>query len=161
MEAFGTDHVMVLLFDELRTEPQRFVNRVCAFIGISPIDLRTVRVCARDVNADHRMPRSDALARLGSRLLEYMYRHSLYSGIALIERTALYSSLFGGGDPYPPLPLELDLRIRAGMIPEITAVEALTGFDLSPWKVSRPAGSAVAVPDVVSQPLPNPSKAIA
>lgn len=146
IDTFGRDKVLVLLYDELRADPQRFLDRVCSFIGIPPIDLKTIKIGTRDINADDRMPRSDTLARFGSRLLEFMYRRSIYRGVNLIERTALYEFFFGGGESYPSLEPALDARLRAAMLPEIAEVEALTGFDLSRWKLPRAAASASAPP---------------
>ena len=144
IDSFGRENVLVMLFDELQYDPQNFVDRVCAFIGISSIDLTRTRPGTRDINADRQMPRSDKLARAGSRLIEFMYRRSLYRGIDLVERTRLYDFFFSGGKAYPPLAPDLDARIRAKMIPEIKAVEALTGFDLSHWKGSPARSQAIA-----------------
>ena len=162
IDTFGGSNVLILLFDELRSDPQRFLDRICAFIGIPAIDLKTITIGAREINSDNRMPRSDTLARLGSRLLEGMYRRSLYRRIDLIERTALYDLFFGGGQPYPALAPDLEARVRARMLPEIAAVETLTGFDLSRWKVQRTVGPEFAPQhDAPAQPLPAGDRAIA
>lgn len=153
MDSFGRDNVLVLLFDELSSDPQRFLDRVCLFIGTPRIDLKTANIGARDLNSDRRMPRSDALARVGSRMLESMYRRSFYGGIDLIERTRLYDLFFGGGKPYPPLEPGLEARVRARMLPEISALEALTGLDFSRWKVSRAVAELAQQVDMPPQTL--------
>jgi hypothetical protein len=153
IDAFGRKSVLVVRYEQLRTDSQRFLEQICAFIGIPSIDVTTIKVGARDVNADDRMPRSDALARLGSRLLELMYRRSIYRGIQLIERTSLYEFFFSGGELYPPLAADADARIRAGMLAEIAALEQLTGFNLSAWKVPR-ALRVESASEGLAQPLP-------
>lgn len=162
IETFGRGNVLVLLFDELRSHPQRFLDRICAFIGIPRIDVKSASVGARDINSDDRLPRSDTLARVGSRLLELMYRRSFYRGINLIERTRLYDLLFGGGEPYPALAPHLETRIRTKLLDEIAAVEALTGFDLSRWRVPCAAAPEFAPQlDVAPQPLSAAGKIVA
>jgi Sulfotransferase domain len=139
IDLFGRENVRVFLFDQLRQDPQAFLGGICKFIGIPVIDVASIKLNHRDLNADSRMPRSDFVARRASRILEWMYRRSFYRGVNLIERTRLYDLFFGGGAPYPPLAPDLEDRLRARMTPEIEAVEAMTGLDLSAWKQPRRA----------------------
>ena len=57
-----------------------------------------------------------------------------YSMINALDRVGVWALCFGGGAPYPRLTAEQDARLRQRYLPEVEALEALLGCDLSRWK---------------------------
>jgi hypothetical protein len=133
-DLFGSDNVQVLLFDELQSEPQNFLDRVCDFIELPRISLDTVEIGASDVNSYKKMPRSRRLSRRVGRLMDWMHERRVYRALTLFERSGLEEFCLAGPRNFPPLSADTEMRLREQLIPELENVEKFTGFDLSPWK---------------------------
>jgi hypothetical protein len=135
-EAFGKDNVLVVLHDDLRTDPQAYLDSVCSFIGIAPIDLRNSRWANDPVNPTLRRPGSRRLARAVQNLRDYLVRrgHARLGGL-LIDGTPLWNLLHAGGKEYPRLSPETEAELRNLLRPEIEELEPLLGRDLSAWKL--------------------------
>lgn len=138
-ELFGPDHVKVLLFDDLRREPQAFLDQVCGFIGIPPIALSTQNIRASDINSDKYLPRTRRISRRVGRLIDFMHERRAYRTMNFLDHIGFFEFWLRGRRPFPPLSLETELRLRQELIPEIEAVEQLTGFDLKAWR--EPSGN--------------------
>ncbi|MGA2411994.1 MAG: sulfotransferase domain-containing protein [Candidatus Binataceae bacterium] len=139
---FGADNVLILLYDDLRADPQRYVDTLASFIGISHFDLSRSPVANTKVNHAERMPRSHRSARRARKLRDFLIRRRLHRLIRLGE--PLWQACFKGGDPYPPLDPALELRLRQHLEPEVEQLEHLLNRDLSSWKtgIAAPALNA-------------------
>lgn len=136
-EKFGADRVLVALNDDLEAAPQGYLDQVTGFIGIDRIDLAHSAVGAGKINEMNEAPRNYKLARRAREFRERLRRRKLYF---LSERCApLWNFCFGRGEKFPPLDLETEASLRRQFTPEIEALEALLGRDLSRWKTGRRA----------------------
>ncbi|HEX4209023.1 MAG TPA: sulfotransferase domain-containing protein, partial [Candidatus Binataceae bacterium] len=131
-EDFGTANVMILLYDDLRSDPQRYLDALTAFLGIVPINLARSPVTSSSVNHADRMPLSHRSARRARKLRDMLIRHRLYRLVHLGE--PLFQACFSGGSPYPALDPVLELRLRHHLEPEVSKLEQLLKRDLSAWK---------------------------
>lgn len=131
---FGTDNVKILLFDDLKNAPQLFLDQVCDFIGLPPIPLETVDIGTSDVNAYKKKPRSRRLSRRVGKLMDWMHERRFYRTMELLERSGIVNFCLEGRRPFPPISPLTESRLREQFLPEIEAVEALTGLDLKTWK---------------------------
>ncbi len=136
-DLFGRDKVKVLLFDELRKEPQKFLDQVTDFIGAQRISLDAVKIGAGDVNSYIRMPRSRRLSRRVGRLLDWMHDRRLYRVMGLVENTGLLEFCLDGRRKFPAISSSTEMKLREGFISEVEAVERLTALDLAAWKKPR------------------------
>lgn len=139
-EKFGRENFLVTLYDDLRAEPQPYLDRVCGFMGIEPIALMDGARAGGDVNAYQRSPRNRRLAQNARHVLYWLRGRQAYGTINLLERAGMWEFCFGRGDEFPPLSPEIDARMRQFFLPEIEALELLINRDLSAWK-STPACS--------------------
>ena len=135
---FGSANVMVLLYYDFRADPQRYVDTLAAFLGISHFDLSQSPVANSKVNHAERMPWSHRSARRARKLRDFLIRRRLYRLVRLGE--PIWQACFNGGDPYPPLDPALERRLRRHFQPEVERVERLLNRDLSFWKLR--AGAA-------------------
>jgi hypothetical protein len=138
-DSFGRENVLVTLYDELRAEPQAYLNRVCDFIGIERIALAPRSDLGADVNAFAHAPRSGKLAHRATTMMYWLKGHQAYRTIDLLDRAGVWEFCHGGGELFPRLTPEQDERLRARFLPEVEALEALLKIDLSAWK--KPRGS--------------------
>jgi Sulfotransferase domain len=137
---FGTANVMILLYDDLRADPQRYLNTLTGFLGITSIDLAQSPVTSNTVNHADRMPYSHRSARRARKLRDFLIRRRLYPLVRLGE--PLFQAFFNGGAPYPSLDPALELRLRLHLEPEVIRLEQLLRRDLSSWKPNPGQSSA-------------------
>lgn len=133
---FGADQVKVLLFDDLRRNPQSFLDAVCEFIGVPPIALKAGKIRTSDINSDKYLPRSRRISRRIGRMMDFMHENRAYRTMNFLDRIGFFEMWLTGRKPFPPLSAALQARLRKDLLSEIEAVEALTGFDLKAWKQS-------------------------
>jgi hypothetical protein len=136
-EKFGRENVLVTLYDELRTEPQKYLNRVTEFIGVDRIALSEKPQISDDVNAFVRAPKNRRLARKATRFMFWLQGHQAYGVINLFDRAGVWEFCAGRGKPFPRLTAEEDARLREHFGPEVDALEELLKVDLSVWKKPR------------------------
>jgi hypothetical protein len=133
-DSFGRENVLVLLYDELKTDPQEFLNRVAQFIGIGPISFATVPGASDRVNGIYQMPRSQYLALLARMVRDRLEQRGAFRVIRILARPRLRSILFGGGRKFPPLGVETEAKLRREFKAEIEKLEELLGYSLPRWR---------------------------
>jgi hypothetical protein len=138
-DAFGRDKFLITMYDELRSEPQKYLNRVTDFIGIEKIALSQLPQIADDVHSFKRAPKNRRLARRAQRARFWLKGHQAYNVYNLLERWGVWRFCGGRGEAYQPLTAEQDARLRARYLPEVEALEQLLEIDLSAWKMPRTA----------------------
>src|ERR1700722_14308724 len=136
-DTFGRDNVLVTMYDELRDEPQTYLNRVCDFIGIQRVVLSPRPDLSGDVNSFARAPKNRRLASNASELRHWLRGHQAYRLFNLLERYGVWEYCGGRGELYPRLTPEQEERLRERYLPEVEALEELLAIDLSAWKLPR------------------------
>lgn len=134
---FGVERVLVCIYDDLEADPQAYLDRICAFIGIAPIKLGESTAPTERVNAVTHAPRSRRLAQNARNARDWMRTHRWHRTLGALERGGVWRFCFGGGEAFPPLDPETEGRMREHFRPEVEALERMTGRDLSAWKDSR------------------------
>lgn len=134
---FGTDRVLVMLYDDLERDPQAYLDRVCAFIGLAPIPVRGTALAAGRINAVTRAPRNRKLAQNARNARDWMRLHRWTRAIRLLDSLGVWRFAFGGGRPFGEIDPAIDARLRERFRPEVEALEAIIGRDLSAWKRPR------------------------
>lgn len=133
-ELFGRDNVQVMLFDELRNTPQQFLDQVCDFIKLPRIALENVNVSTADINSLKFKPRGRRLSRRIGRVMDWMHERRVYRTMDLLERWGVVNFLLEGRRAFPPISPLTEARLRQQFLPELEAVEKLTGSNLEAWK---------------------------
>jgi hypothetical protein len=135
-QSFGRDNVLICLYDDLEHDPQGYLNEVCDFIGIPRFSLALSAASAR-LNSFPTAPRNRRLAQNARHMRDRLRNRRAYWLDRLLERTGVWSFCFNGGETFPPLDPELEIRLKQRFLTEVEALEHLIGRDLSTWKVSR------------------------
>jgi hypothetical protein len=136
-DTFGRENVLVTMYDELRTQPQSYLNRVTDFMGIERIALAARPQIRDDVHSFARAPRNRKIARRARKVMYWMQSRQAYGAINLLERAGVWNFLYSGGEPFGRLTEEQVERMRERSLPEVEALEELLGMDLSAWKKTR------------------------
>jgi Sulfotransferase domain len=138
-DIFGRENVLVTLYDELRKQPQSYLDRVTDFTGVERISLSAKPEIESDVHSFARAPKSAKLARNARRLMYWLQGHQAYAVSDLFERAGIWDFCYGRGELYPRLTPEQEARLRERFLPEVEALEELLRIDLSAWKKARAA----------------------
>jgi len=136
---FGRSNVMVLLYQDLKADPQDYIRRICSFIGVS-----TPVLTAQELGSIHgtekmTKPRSYVLTKSALGALRWMRIHGIVRAVpeSLRKNPKLRRFLLGGGLDFPPLNPKTARELRRASENEVSELEALIGQDLSLWKDPR------------------------
>ncbi|OQX54882.1 MAG: hypothetical protein B5M53_05305 [Candidatus Cloacimonas sp. 4484_209] len=133
-EIFGANNVLVLIQDDLKANPQQFIDQFCRFIGVSELKLQELQYApiGREI-----LSRSYYLARAGRLMAGWLRARRLHRVVNFGTKIGLRWLCLEGGKGVPKLSPEVEARLRIYFEPEIERLEVLLGRDLSQWKNSR------------------------
>jgi hypothetical protein len=131
-DAFGRDNVLVLIHEDSYRDRQGYLDAVCSFIGIPPIQADAIPWIGEPVNTVERAPKNRKLARRAMWLRSRVADRAMYRTNELL--TPLFDYCMGRGPEFPPLDPDLKSRVRAHLRPEVEQLEDLIQHDLSEWK---------------------------
>jgi len=133
-ELLRRDRMAVFFYDDLEADPRAFADAVCRFIGVPPLVLTPEISHFLDRNEVKYGSRSRVLAYNARRLRYWLQGHHAHWVAELLRRAGLWRFCAGRGPEFAALPPHLEARLRERFLPEVEAVEKLTGRDLSAWK---------------------------
>jgi hypothetical protein len=131
---FGKDRVLTLLHDDLIADPNEYLDRICAFVGIEPFALDTAQARER-INMVERAPRNWRMARRARKIRDRMIRRRWYRLLSASQ--PVWDFCAGRGALFGPLDPDLETQLRQQLRTEIEELEALLQCDLSRWKEPR------------------------
>jgi hypothetical protein len=137
-QTFGPDQVVGTLYDDLRDQPQNYVDRVADIVGMPRFDLTALETMQVHSSKRMTLPRSYPLTRSATLTAEWCKARRLHSIIRLFKSSPLKKLFLGGGPPFEILPANLAIRLYQRFTPEVEELEAVLGRDLSRWKSSGP-----------------------
>ncbi len=143
-DLFGRENVLITMYDELRTQPQSYLDRVTDFMGIERIALSARPEIGDDIHSFARAPRSVRLARNARRFMYWLQGHQAYGVSNLLDRVGVWDFCYGGGEPFGRLTPEQEQRLRELYLPEVEALEDLLKIDLAAWKKPQVRRATVA-----------------
>jgi hypothetical protein len=132
--ALGGDQVMATVYEDLRDDPQRFLDTVVDFIGIPRFKLTESQ--AQCVHSSEIMthPRSYHRTRRASTMADWCKARRLDKLVAAVRNSPLRKLFLGGGPSFAELPHEVVLGLNKLFRPEVEELESMLNRDLSAWK---------------------------
>jgi len=131
---FGTQNVLVVLNDDLATDPQGYLDSITDFIGIDRIVVDEAVLASSKANKIEVAPRSARLARRARQFRFWLGSRRMYRTRRFLTAAGVWRFCFGGGPQFPPLDPLVKWRLRHLLRPEIEMLEDLLHRDLSNWK---------------------------
>ena len=131
---FGADQVIATVYDDLRDEPQHYVDSLADVIGMPRFTLTTPETAHVYSSKSMTQPRSYPLTHSATLTAEWCKARRLHSIVWLVKSSPLKKLLLGGGPPFGKLPAGVALRLYERFTPEVEELEALLNRDLSAWK---------------------------
>lgn len=134
--ALGKDQVLTLVFEDLRREPQGFLDKVTNFIGVPQITL--VKRELRSVHESERLthPRSYFVTRIASGLADWFKAERMDRLVAVAKRRALLKLLLRSGSKFETMSPDLKMKIYELFRPEVEKLECMLDRDFPAWKGS-------------------------
>ena len=143
-DLFGRENVLITMYDELRAQPQSYLDRVTDFMGVERIALSEHPEIGDDVHSFARAPKSRKLARRARKMMYWLQGHQAYAAINLLERAGVWAFCYGRGEPFSRLTEDQEQHLRERYLPEVEALEELLRIDLATWKKPQARHATVA-----------------
>jgi|SRR5579875_2685518 len=142
LEAFGKQNVLAIMYDQLKTSPQQYVNSVCGFLGIESIDVKASPATHRPSlkNVATHAPRRAKLAAAANRLKLRLQMNGYRRTAKVLRKIKVWHWCTQAGDEFLPMARDLEARLRDRFRPDVEWLEELLNCDLTPWKVQSYGG---------------------
>jgi hypothetical protein len=146
VEAFGQDHVLPTLYDDLRDSPQHYVNGIADFIGIPRFCLSSADL--RSVHSSEVMthPRCYFRTRSATRLADWLKARHFGPVVTALKNSRLSKLFLGGGPSFTALSRQVAHMVQELFLREVEELETLLQRDLSAWK---PSGGDLSYPELL------------
>jgi hypothetical protein len=130
----GHEQVLPTFYDDLRDDPQTYVDSLADFIGIPRFALTKAQL--RQVHASKTMthPRNYYWTRSATAIADRFKAWRLHTAVEGIKRTHLIKLFLGGGPGFVDLSREVSVKVWELCRAEVEELEALLHRDLSAWK---------------------------
>jgi hypothetical protein len=134
---FGNENVLATIYDDLRSNPQSFLNRILDFVGIPRFALTPSQKNSVHGSESLTHPRSFRRTRNASRVADWLKAQRMDKLVAAVRNSPLRRLFLGGGEPFGTPSTELSAQLRELFLPEINEMERILMRDLSAWKYAK------------------------
>jgi hypothetical protein len=131
---FGTDNVLAMLYDDLRDQPQRFVDTLADFVEVSRFVLGSSQIGR--IHGSDRMtqPRSYYRTRGATAMADWFKAQRLDRVVAAVKTSPLIRLFLGGGPPFSEMSEEALRSLYELFRPEVEQLEKILNRNLATWK---------------------------
>ena len=134
--ALGSDQILTTFYDDLRSDPQGYVNVLTEFIGIPRFTLPENALKAIYTSESMTHPRSYYRTHRATVLADWLKARRLGHLVGLINSSPVRKLFLGGGARFAQPTQELSKSVYELFDSEIEELETLVNRDLSGWKPS-------------------------
>ena len=138
LQTLGKDRVLATVYDDLRDEPQAYLDRVADFIDLPRFDLSASQMAPVFASETMTLPRNYYRTRSALMMAEWLKQRQLDTVVAAVKKSPLLKFVLGGGPPFAELSCDLSLKLHDHFRPEVEELETLLQRELSAWKSPAP-----------------------
>ena len=139
--AFSKEQLLITIYEDLRTNPQSFVDNVTQFISVPRIVLRKSQLSSIHSSESMTEPRSYLATRSATAVADWLKARRLDKAVAVVRNSSLMKFFIGGGSPFADVPQAVLDRICEIFRPEVKQLETILSRDLSSWTTISPDSS--------------------
>ena len=132
--ALGAEQVLATVYDDLRDDPQSYLDNVVDFIGVPRIMLTPAQNHAVHTSDHMTHPRNYARTRNATRLADWLKAQRFDRLVAAIRDSPLRHFFLSGGPPFTEPTADLAVRLYEHFRPEVEKLEQILQRDLGGWK---------------------------
>ncbi|MGE5207680.1 MAG: sulfotransferase family protein [Chlamydiota bacterium] len=151
--AFPRNQILVAIYDDLRRDPQSFMDQLVDFIAIPRFVLTKAQLGNVYSSETMTVPRSFVLTWTGTAIADWCKARRLDKLVATVKTSPLIRLFLGGGSPFPEVSPETLRQLYELFRPDVDGLETILARDLSVWKAMEPAFSYSACQDAVGGAL--------
>ena len=133
-KCFPAEQLLVTFYDDLVSDPQAFVNRIAAFIGLPPITVPPSQLHRVYSSEPMTRPRSYLATRAATSFANWCKSRHLDHLVASVRESALLNLFLGGGESLPSVSPSTLADLAGIFRPEVEALESQLGRNLEFWK---------------------------
>ncbi len=137
--SFGSENVLGCIYDDLRRDPQAFLDEIVDFIGVPRFLLPKWQQGLVHDSEGMTHPRSYYRTRSAILVADWFKARRLDRMVNAFKKSRLRRLVLGGGPPFPTLSADLTGRLQEMFQPEVDELEVLLHRDLSSWKGRKAA----------------------
>lgn len=136
-KTFDKKQILPTIYEDLREQPQSYVDRLADFTGIDRFQLADSDL--KKIHSSEMMthPRNYSRTRNATQFADWLKAHQMDSLVSLARRSSVLKYFLGGGSPFTKPAPELAAKLYQYFRPEVEALEELLGRDFSAWKGDR------------------------
>lgn len=141
----GEKQVLVTVYEDLKRDPQNYLNNITDFLCIPRISLTAAQ--RRFINASEGLthPRSYYLTRAASKIVAW-FKAKRFDGLVAAARRKIFLKLFlRSGSRFECLSQDHASKLYELFRPEVEELESLLNRDFSTWKSGAVQGSEMPV----------------
>lgn len=138
LQTFGRERVLATVYDDLRDEPQAYLDRVADFLDLPRFELSASQTDPVFASETMTLPRNYYRTRSALMMAEWLKQRQLDTVVAAVKKSPLLKFVLGGGPPFAELSCDLSLKLHDHFRPEVEELETLLQRELSAWKSPAP-----------------------
>jgi len=142
-QALGADRVLATIYDDLRDEPQKYVDSLLDFIEAPRVILTPTQVQWVYSSQNFTQPRSYLRTRSANLVADWCKARRMGKVVAAAKRTPLVNLFLGGGPAFAEPSAKQLSQLYEIFRPEVEELEVLLNRDLSAWKGSQWRGESL------------------
>jgi Sulfotransferase domain len=131
---FGSDRVLATVYEDLRENPQRFMDKLMAFIGMQRFPLLSSEVLPVHDSVLLTEPRSYLRTHSAMILADQLKARRLDRVVSIFRKSPFVKLLLSGGPAFHQLSRDFVVNLYEQFRPEVEKLEAILNRDLSAWK---------------------------
>ena len=133
-QAFGPERVLPTFYDDLRHDPQAYVDMLADFIGMARFRLEPWELRTMHASESMTHPRSYLWTHRGTLVADWLKARRFGRFIAMINGSPVRKLFLGGGKRFSPPAPTIASTICELLRDEISDLEHIVNRDLSAWK---------------------------
>jgi hypothetical protein len=133
----GSGQVMATIYEDLRSDPQSYLDAVTDYVDVPRIRLAPSQINRVLTSEGMTEPRNYYVTRAAAQLAEWSRALRLDAVVAEAKRWGMLKWFVGGGPAFPKLTYIERLKLYELFRPEVEQLEMALNRDLSAWKYPR------------------------
>jgi hypothetical protein len=130
----GSAQVLPMVYDDLRSDPQAYLDTVADFVDVPRVRLVPSQIRRVLTSEGMTQPRSYYVTRAAAQLAEWSRVLRLDSVVAEAKKRGMLKLFVGGGPAFEELPSSERLALYEFFRPEVEKLEEALDRDFSAWK---------------------------
>jgi hypothetical protein len=133
-QTFGNAQVMVTVHEDIKSDPQSYLDRLASFLGLPRLKLKSIELGPVLTSEDMTEPRLYYWTRGALLMSEWARRRRLDYGLATAKRMGGLKLFLGGGRTFAELSPREREKLRERFRPEVDRLEAMLNRSFAAWK---------------------------